>query len=186
MGGNGLMGKAGRPSLYSEELADTICERIADGESLRSICSGDDMPNKATVMRWLGANAEFSDQYARARDAQADSIFDEILDIADDARNDWMKARGSDGEDERYVLNGEHVQRMKLRIDARKWMASKLLPKKYGDRLDLNHSGSIDTMPEKAVDARLLELCGKAGISLVDGTEEPDPAPGTSADIQAV
>lgn len=131
----------GRPSSYTEETADTICERIANGESLKSICECDDMPSKSTVFKWLNDIPAFSDKYARAREAQADSIFDEILDIADDARNDWMIAHGDEEDGVGYKLNGEHVQRMKLRIDARKWMAGKLRPKKYGEKLELSGEG---------------------------------------------
>ena len=122
---------------FSQDLFDTICERIADGESLRKICTDDDMPSRVNVMRWLAGSEELRIQYARAREEQADTIFDEILDIADDARNDWVE----DGEGgERY--NGDHVQRSRLRIDARKWMAGKLRPKKYGEKMD--HSVSVD------------------------------------------
>lgn len=129
-------------STFTDEMADVICERISNGESLKGICEDADTPSKSTVFKWLADIPAFSDKYARAREMQADSIFDEILDIADDARNDWMKARGSDGEDDRYVLNGEHVQRMKLRIDARKWMAGKLRPKKYGDKVTNEITGA--------------------------------------------
>lgn len=124
---------------FSQEVFDRICERIADGESLRAICADDDMPSKANVFRWLAANKEAADQYARARDAQADAIFDEILDIADSAVNDWMEVHGQD--DAGYRVNGEHIQRSKLRIDARKWMAGKLRPKVYGDKLEVSGPG---------------------------------------------
>lgn len=126
---------------FSQETFDAICERIADGESLRSICADEDMPNKATVFRWLADDTKLSDQYARARESQADALFDEILDIADNARNDWMARSGDD--DGGYTLNGEHIQRSKLRIDARKWMAGKMRPKVYGDKLDVDHKGSV-------------------------------------------
>lgn len=126
---------------FSDDLADQICEGIADGRSLRSICNEPGMPNKATVFRWLAGNEAFRDRYARARDAQADAIFDEILDIADDASNDWMERRGE--EDSGWVVNGEHVQRSRIRIDARKWMAGKLRPKVYGDKLDVEHTGGV-------------------------------------------
>ena len=118
----------GRPSSFTEELAEEICARLADGQSLRKICLADDMPDQRTVMRWLsdGRYDAFRQQYARAREMQADTIFDEILDIADDGSNDFM------GEDEKY--NGDAVQRSKLRVDARKWMAGKLAPKKYGEK----------------------------------------------------
>src|SRR5271169_6484233 len=86
----------GRPSLFTTELGDEICNRIADGESLRAICAEVEMPDKATVFRWLSAegNKDFRNQYIRAREAQADSLVDDILSIADDARNDWMKRNG--------------------------------------------------------------------------------------------
>ncbi len=124
---------AGKPSDYSQEVADIICERIADGESLRAICSEENMPNKATVFRWLSKHQEFSDQYARARDEQAETLFDEILDIADDGRNDWMAAH-DEYEGFGWKENGEAIRRSQMRIDARKWMAGKLKPKKYSDK----------------------------------------------------
>lgn len=126
----------GRPSEFTQEIADAICERIADGESLRSICTDDDMPNKATVFRWLAKNPDFSDQYARARETQADTLFDECLDIADDGRNDWVERERKDGTT--YIaLNEEAIARSRLRLDARKWMAGKLRPKVYGDKMAL-------------------------------------------------
>jgi len=121
----------GRPSEFNQEVADRICERLADGESLRSICSGDDMPNKATVFRWLGQFSVFSDQYTRAREVQADALFDDVLSIADNSKNDWMESNGKD--DAGWMLNGDNIRRAQLRIDARKWMAGKLRPKKYGE-----------------------------------------------------
>lgn len=140
-----------QPVEFSPEVFTAICERIAEGESLRAICCDEAMPNTSSVMRWLAAEGaeNLREQYARARDAQADYIFDEILDIADDATNDWMEVNGDDGA---YRLNGEHVQRSRLRIDARKWMAGKLRPKKYGDKLDLNHGGSVSVTLESDVD----------------------------------
>lgn len=120
------MAKIGRPSILSEELAETICERLIDGKSLRTICCDQAMPSTGTICRWLANDKAFREQYERARDAQADTLADEILDIADDGSNDYM------GEDEKY--NGDAVARSRLRVDARKWIASKLKPKKYGDK----------------------------------------------------
>lgn len=134
---------AGRPSDFSQETADKICERLADGESLRKICDSEDMPNKATVFRWLAAHSEFRDQYAHAREAQADALFDEAIDIADDARNDWMVRHGQDGEDLGWKENGEHISRSRLRIDTRKWMVGKLDAKKYGDKQAVEHTGEV-------------------------------------------
>lgn len=133
---------------FSQALFDTICERIADGESLRAICANEGMPSKANVFRWLSANAAAADQYARAREVQADTLFDEMLDIADDARNDWMEREGEGAAG--YALNSEHIQRSRLRIDARKWMAGKLRPKVYGDKLDLSGNVGLQVTIAKA------------------------------------
>lgn len=134
----------GRPSGYTEEIADAICDGLADARSLRSICLDDGMPNQSTVFRWLADEryADFRERYARAREAQADALFDEMLDIADDGTNDWVERKREDGSTD-TVLDHEHVQRSKLRIDARKWMASKLRPKVYGDKIEHEHTGGI-------------------------------------------
>jgi hypothetical protein len=94
------------------------------------------MPSKTTVFKWLGANAVFADQYARAREAQADTLADEITDIADDGSRDYAAS-----EDGRPVVDHDHIARSRLRIDARKWIASKLKPKKYGDKIENTHVG---------------------------------------------
>lgn len=129
----------GRPSEFTQDVADLICERIADGESLRSICSDDELPSKSTVCKWLGKQPDFADQYARAREAQADTLVDEMLDIADDARNDWMERRDDEGGNLGWKENGEAMRRSQLRIDARKWIAGKMRPKKYGDKTILGN-----------------------------------------------
>jgi len=129
----------GRPSDYTQELADRICEQLADGKSLRTVCLADEMPSKATVFSWLRTKPEFLDQYTRAKEESADALTDEMLDISDDATNDWMERHG---ESEGWQLNGEHIQRSRLRIETRKWIASKLKPKRYGDKL--THEGDPD------------------------------------------
>jgi hypothetical protein len=120
----------GRPTDYTDELATEICARIASGESLRSICREDGKPVISTVMLWLvcGKHPQFSEQYAEARRIQAETLADELFDISDDASNDWMVRNGKEDEPG-YVLNGEHVQRSRLRLDTRKWYLSKVLPK---------------------------------------------------------
>lgn len=122
----------GRPSDYGPEIATLICTRLADGNSLRTICKADDMPDARTVYRWLEAHAEFRQQYARAREDQADALAEEILEIADDGRNDTYLT-----EDGAELVNHDHIARSRLRVDARKWLASKMAPKKYGDKLEL-------------------------------------------------
>jgi len=122
----------------------TICERIANGESLKAICEDEGMPSKSLVFEWLGQDADFVDRYARAREAQADAVFDDILTIADDGLNDWMERKNADGANIGWMENGEALRRSQLRIEARKWMAGKLRPKKYGDKVDVEHTGALE------------------------------------------
>lgn len=124
---------AGRPTDYCQEIADRICERIADGESLRAICREENMPNKSSVFRWLSIHSEFSDQYARAKDEQAEGFADELASIADEQDYEPVVV---DGVPLQVKFDSTAVARNRLRIDTRKWVASKLKPKKYGDRLD--------------------------------------------------
>ena len=128
--------KRGRPSIYSKALAKTICRRLAEGESLRSICKDAAMPAISTVLAWLfdGEHDEFSEQYARARRAQAELRADEVIDLADDNAADWtIDEKG------KKVVDHDHIARSRLRVDTRKWVASKLLPKVYGDKVQ--HTG---------------------------------------------
>jgi hypothetical protein len=127
-----------RPSEFDRETADFICEQLIEGKSLRSLCKEDDMPAASTVCRWLSQNEEFRKQYAHARELQADALFDESLDIADDAEHDLVP-----DDDDKTILrgNGVAVQRARLRVDTRKWMAGKLQPKRYGDKVDLTSDG---------------------------------------------
>jgi DNA-binding phage protein len=129
----------GRPSSYSPELAETICDRIAEGESLRAICASEGMPGTTTVKRWLRNNEEFRAQYVRAREEQAEHYLDEIMEIADDGSNDYMTI--VKGDVTYNVENKEVTSRSKMRIDTRKWAMSKLAPKKYGDKLDITSGG---------------------------------------------
>lgn len=131
----------GRPSDYTQEIADLICSRLAEGISLRTVCKADDIPDATTVFRWLRTHDEFRQQYARAKEESADALVEELTDIADDARNDWMERLGEDGQPLGWRENGEAIQRSRLRVDTRKWIASKLKPKKYGEKLDLDHKG---------------------------------------------
>lgn len=130
----------GRPTKYTQELAAKICERIASGDSLRTICKDEGFPSKSTVLKWIfqDNNKEFSDQYDKARGIQAELLADEIFDIADDGQNDWMEKTYSDGS-VYTTLNAEAIGRSRLRVDSRKWYLSKVLPKVYGEKIE--HSG---------------------------------------------
>jgi hypothetical protein len=119
------------------EIVNRICENIEKNkDSLRNTLLLDNMPSMSTFLKWINEDAFKQNQYAHACEVRADAIFDEMLEIADDGTNDYMEKIRRDGTSEE-VLNSEHVQRSKLRIDARKWMLSKMNPKKYGDKLDL-------------------------------------------------
>lgn len=125
---------AGRPTDYAEELVREICGRIASGQSVATISKQSDMPASSTIYDWLAKYPEFAERYAKARENQADMFAEEILEIADTASNDWMES--NDPDNVGYKLNGEAIQRSKLRIDTRKWLAGKLRPKKYGDSIN--------------------------------------------------
>lgn len=127
-----------RPSEFTQEKADAICQQLAEGNSLRSICLDEDMPAKSTVLSWLlkHEHAAFLDQYTRARELQADTHVDEMPDIADDGSNDYITKTNADGSTYEQV-NSEHIQRSRLRIDTRKWIAERMRPKKYGSKVAL-------------------------------------------------
>lgn len=132
----------GGQTTYDPAIVDQIIERLSNGEPLREICRSEGMPAWRTVYDWLRANEEFSTRFAQARELGEDAIAQECLDIADNARNDWMERQGSKSEG--WVLNGEHVQRSKLRIETRLKLLAKWNPKKYGEKVDLNHGGQKD------------------------------------------
>ena len=131
----------GRPSEYSIETALGICERLADGMPLRTICEDEATPGRSTVYRWLLEVAEFRDLYARAREDQADTLADEIVAIADEPP---VIVTSGDGEEVEVALDSAAIARQRLRIDARKWVASKLKPKRYGEKIDLEHGSDPD------------------------------------------
>lgn len=140
--------KVGRPSLYSVELAASLCDRISGGESLRKVCRDESMPCTTTVMKWARDIPEFTEQYAKAREMLLEHWAEEITEIADDGSNDWVST--FDPENPGYRLNGEHINRSRLRVDTRKWLLSKLAAKKYGDKstTELTGADGKDLIPE--------------------------------------
>lgn len=121
----------GRMTEYSPEIASGICEWVAEGKSIREICRAEEMPVMSTIFKWLSEQKSFSEQYARAKEVQAEGFAEELIEIADDISGDVSG--------ELQMPNGVAVQRARLRVDTRKWIASKLLAKKYGDKVE--HSG---------------------------------------------
>jgi hypothetical protein len=123
-------------STYTTQMADIICIRLAEGESLKEIVKTEGMPNRATVYRWLLEQPAFCDKYARAREEQADTLADEIIAISDENPR-TNEIRDSEGNVLDIKIDSGYVAYQKQRIDARKWTAMKLKPKKYGDKLAL-------------------------------------------------
>lgn len=141
----------GRPTKYTEEVAAEICSRLSNGETLRGICRDDHLPDEVTVRQWASQDYKgFYAQYARSRDIGLDAMADELMEISDNGTNDWMERNGAEG-NEGYQLNGEHVQRSRLRVDTRKWYLSKLAPKRYGDRQQLEHTSPDGSMTKTVV-----------------------------------
>ena len=122
--------RRGRGTLYTPELAAAVCDRIAHGESLVAIASEQGMPSYQTIIAWLKAHSDFEAMYRQAREDQADTLADEILAIADS-----VKDAGP--------TDSAKVNAARLRVDARKWVASKLKPKVYGDRVEAALSGAV-------------------------------------------
>lgn len=128
-----------------EEIVAEICQRIANGEALTNICTKDrkdDYPPRTTFYDWKDENPEFEKAYLRAMKLRVDAYVEETFEIADDGRNDWVKA--NDPNNPGYVFNGEHSQRSKMRISQRNWYAEKICPRIYGQKIAL---GGADDMP---------------------------------------
>lgn len=147
----GYVGKAGRPSIYTPETAEIILERLATGESLVQICQDEKMPGLRTVMRWAAELDDFGTEYVRAREAQAEVMDDKIMTSAASAKTDAQAAR--------------------VEIEAYKWRAAKLAPKRYGDKIDVTTGGeAMRNMDETAMAARVASLL-KTGLERDDGSD---------------
>jgi len=145
--------------MFTQEVADAICAGLAEGKSLRAVCRADGMPAPSTVIGWLDdpEKAEFAEHYAIARARAYQMLADEIIEISDDSKGDvWIDDEGNERTD------AERVARSKLRVDTRKWILAKMLPKVYGDKLDLNHSGRIASSRELS-DDELARIAASSG-----------------------
>lgn len=131
--------KIGRPTDYTQELADAICAELAMGKSLRTVCKGEDRPHISTIFNWFRTQPSFLEQYARAKQESSDAMADEVLDIADDGTNDYMTI--TKGNLEYNVEDREVTNRSKLRVETRKWLMAKMKPKKYGEKVDITTGG---------------------------------------------
>lgn len=119
------------------KIAQAILARMVNGEGLKTICRTPGMPPPSTVRIWALTNPEFGRAFHEARRIGCEGMADELVEISDDGKNDWMERLGEDGKPVGWKLNGEHVLRSRLRVDTRKWVLSKVLPKLYGDKLQI-------------------------------------------------
>ena len=154
----------GRPTDYTDELATEICARLVSGEPLTAICRAEHMPDVRTVYRWLMVHDNFCQMYMIAREDQADTYADEIIDIADTPQLGTVIKTKPDGSQE--VREGDMIEHRRLRVDARKWVAAKLKPRKYSEKL-------------------MQELTGKDGKALVPAGQSVAAAVAAAAAIAA-
>jgi terminase small subunit-like protein len=157
----------GRPTAYRAGVGNKVCALVASGDTLRAACVALKIPED-TVYGWLSSHDEFRQTYAYARHIRADMAFGEqILDIADDSRNDWLTAKTG-----RQIPNKELVLRSKLRIEAREFHMSRLHPQTWGDRqkIDLKSDWSLLTDEERRRKAEEL-------IAMIRELREPPPEP---------
>lgn len=132
--------KAGRPTIFTKELADTICELISSGKSLRSVCRIEEMPDASSVFKWLRENEEFSKQYARATEERTESQHEDLLSFGDEALEEAKNVTDP-------KLANAVVSAVKLKADNLKWSMSRMKPKKYGDKLDVTSDGKVLPTP---------------------------------------
>lgn len=147
--------KIGRPTVFTQELADHICERISEGESLRSVCRDANIPPAGTILRWVAQNSVFREQYDAAMEQRAEYLFEEMFEIADETKLDTIET------DTGERPNAEWISRSRLRVDVRKWALSKMMPKKYGDRIQ--HANDPDNplianLSEEELGRRIAQL----------------------------
>lgn len=162
-----------RPTSYTKELAEAVCEKLTACGSLRAVCRDEGMPNRSTITRWVVDDIDgFAARYARAKDLGIDEFVDETIEIADDGTNDWMNTeRGPQ-------LDSEHIQRSKVRIETRRWLAERMAPKRYGlkQALDLSNTDGTLQVDEAARSARVAQLLALAQQRKEQGEEFGDLA----------
>ena len=145
--------KQGRPTIYTQAIADEICERLAHGETLRKMVLDEHMPASSAIYRWLDNNESFKEQYAQARVRQADYYAEMII-------------------DESFGAHDASIGR--LRMDALKWASSKIAPKKYGDKIELESNNNQNltlsfTIPNRGNNAEIIELENAEPLTLEQG-----------------
>jgi hypothetical protein len=156
-----------KPKHFTQEIADIICERLIEGESLAEICRDASMPKRFHVFNWLNEVSSFADEYARARILQADTYADQIKLIAEDGRRDYVQT--ADG---RLVPDHDHISRSRLQVDTLKWIAARMVPKKYGDRVTTSLVGANDG----PVEIRNVDELSDSELTAIATAGRPAPA----------
>jgi hypothetical protein len=128
----------GRTSTFTTSIAKQICDRLSTGEPLAEICRDEEMPAVRTVSDWKKSNAEFAADFARARDEGYDALAAQCIAIADDERHDWVLSQKGE------ITNDVAIARARLRVDTRMKLLAKWDPKRYGDKVELEHSGKVE------------------------------------------
>jgi len=175
--------KKGRPSTYTKEMGQTLCTRMALGETMAEITKETGMPSKEVIYQWRQIHPDFDSMYTRAREDQMHAWADQIISFADDGTEDVLR----DGDGNPVLkANGdpklyrEHIDRTRLRIDTRKWLMAKILPKVFGDRMAVDATHTVEQKDDAEMIHALQEALHKAGM-------EPDDIVsliGTGAPLQ--
>jgi hypothetical protein len=169
------------PQIRNSENADLICARVADNHTLREI-AGELGCTASAITTWAREDDAFATQYARAMDLRVERWAEEILEISDDGTNDWMERQVGDGETI-TVADHEHIQRSKLRVDSRKWLMAKMMPKKYGDRVSAEGNRSRRQRPDPPGIRRPAKACAGHSGDHAGGKAEGRGAEGLGATL---
>jgi len=145
-----------RSMRYTPVIAKKLCLKISEGKSLRTICKDRSLPTMSTIYKWLIDVPVFAEQYARAKRDQAEVLVEDLLNICDDNTDDHRTIIKNGVEVE--IVDQDTIQRARLRVDTRKWIASKLLPKKYSDQLNILNLGDI----QEQIKALTVAICSVA------------------------
>lgn len=144
--------KTGRPTVYSQKIADAICTRLSDGEPLRMICRDKGMPSYRTVYKWKEADPDLNSRIACAREAGFDAIAEQCLEIADDERHDWQLSKKG------VITNEVAIGRARLQVETRLKLLAKWSPKRYGDKVALTGDGGGPIQSETVTRIELVPL----------------------------
>lgn len=158
----------GKPSTYTDALATEVCEWLANGGTLAAYCRQEGKPAHRTVHEWRKAHKDFGDAYDEAMLQGCHALLDETLEIADDGTSDFVPGKSGP------VFDSEHVQRSKLRVWARHELVKRKRPDVFSDRVQMQHSGSIQSLSDEEVEARYAALMAKAGTGDAGGDPDGD------------